>query len=254
MPEEDIRAMAPKLLEQTRNLERGDNPPDEALDSHFTLEAPERLRVLEADWHAIYSPAKPFSVDDVPRQTAFPWDFDAKDVWMGFLDRHSEAFDSVDVLDDLATAVELHPMGDSMGFREAMQTPLVERGARILRQAAGEAGPPGDRRLQWADARNRPGLRCLARAQSLAMERGDVERARAHAELLLALNPGDNHGMRTSLMNIYLKTGQDEAAVALGSKEQAWIYRDEMREVWVGEPEAMALIRRTRPSQGARGG
>ena len=318
IPEEDVRTMAPELLEQTRNLERGDDPPDQALDAHFTLEAPERLRVLEADWHAIYSPAKPFSVDDVPRQTAFPWDFDAEDVWMGFLDRHSEAFDSVDVLDDLATAVELHPMGDSMGFREAMQTPLVERGARILRQAAGEAGPPGDRRLQWADARNRPGLRCLARAQSLAMERGDVERARAHAELLLALNPGDNHGMRTSLMNIYLKTGQDEAAVALasryeddmfpelpygrvlalvrmgrrdaasetarravntlpevrrylmrerarqpridpygvalGSKEQAWIYRDEMREVWVGEPEAMALIRRTRPSQGARGG
>ena len=318
IPEKDIRAMAPELLEQTRNLERGDGPLDEALDAHFTLEAPERLRVLEADWNAIYSPGKPFSVDDVPRQTAFSWDFDAEDVWMGFLDRHSEAFDSVDVLDDLATAVELHPMGDSMGFREAMQTPLVERGARILRQAVGEAGPPGDRRLQWADARNRPGLRCLARAQSLAMERGDDERARAHAELLLALNPGDNHGMRTSLMNIYLKTGQDEAAVALasryeddmfaelpygrvlalvrmgrrdaaseaarhavnalpevrrylmrerarqpridpygvalGSKEQAWIYRDEMREVWVGEPEAMALIRRTRPSPGARGG
>ena len=318
MAEEDVRAMAPELLEQARNLERGDGPLDEALDAHFTIEAPERLRVLEADWHAIYSPGKPFSIDNVPRQGAVPWDPDAEDAWMGFLDRHSEAFDIVDVLDDLATAAELHPMGDSMYFREAMQAPLVERGARILRQAVGEAGPPGDGRLQWADARNRPGLRCLARAQSLAMERGDVERARAHAELLLALNPNDNHGMRTSLMNIYLRTGQDEAAVAvasryeddmfaelpygrvlalvrmgrrdaaseaarravnalpevrrylirerarqpridpyrvaLGSKEQAWIYRDEMREVWLGEPEAMALIRRTRPSHGARGG
>ena len=159
-----------------------------------------------------------------------------------------------------------------------------------------------------------PGLRCLARAQSLAVERGDLERARAHAELLLALNPGDNHGMRTSLMNIYLRTDQNEAAaelasrykddmlaelpygrvlalvrmgrmdaaseaarravnalpevrrylmrkrarkpridphgVVLGSKEQAWIYRDEMRKVWVNEPDAMALIRRTRPSTG----
>ena len=317
IPEEDVRTMAPELLEQTRNLERGDDPPDQALDAHFTLEAPERLRVLEADWHAIYSPAKPFSIDGVPRQAAFLWDLGAEDAWMGFLDRHSEAFDSVDVLDDLATAVELHPMCDSMSFREAMQTPLVERGARIVRQAVVEAGTPGDRRLQWADARNRPGLRCLARAQSLAMQRGDNERARAHAELLLALNPGDNHGMRTSLMNLYLRTGQDEAAVALasrfeddmfaelpygrvlalvrmdrldeaseaarhavnalpevrrylmrerarqpriepygvalGSKEQAWIYRDEMRDVWVGEPEAMALIRRTRPSPGGRG-
>ena len=213
--EKDIRAMASELLEQTRNLERGDGPPDEAVDSLFTLETPEPLRVLEADWHAIYSPGKPFSIDEVPRQAAFPWDPDAEDVWMGFLDRHSEAFDSVDVLDDLATAVELHPMSDSQYFREAMQATLVERGARILRQAVEEAGPPGDRRLRWADARNRPGLRCLARAQSLAMERGDTERARAHAELLLALNPYDNHGVRTSLMNIYLTTGQDEAAVAL---------------------------------------
>ena len=318
MAEEDIRTMAPELSEQARNLERGNDPFGQAPDAHLTLEAPERLRVLEADWHTIYSPGKPFSIDDVPRQAAFPWDLGAEEVWMGFLDRHSEAFDSVDVLDDLATAVELHPMSDSFNLQEAMQAPLVERGARIVRQAVVEAGTPGDRRLQWADARNRPGLRCLARAQSLAMERGDNERAQAHAELLLALNPGDNHGMRTSLMNLYLRTSQDEAAVALasrfeddmfaelpygqvlalvrmgrrdeaseaarhavnalpevrrylmrerarqpridpysvavGSKEQAWIYRDEMRDVWVGVPEAMALIRRTRPSKGARGG
>ena len=314
VPEEDVRKMASELLEQYRNLESGDDPIEEAPDEHFALEAPERLQTLEADWHAIYSPGKPFSVYDAPRHAAFPWDLDVEDVWMSFLDRHSEAFDSVDILDDLATAVEIHPMSDSMGLREAMQTPLVERGARILRQAAGEAGRSGDRRLSWADARNRPGLRCLARAQSLAMERDDIERARTHAELLLALNPGDNHGMRTSLMNIYLRTGQNEAAAELasryeddmfaelpygrvlalvrmgrmdaaseaarravnalpevrrylmrkrarkpridphgvvpGSKEQAWIYRNEMRKVWVNESEAMALIRRTRPSIG----
>lgn len=31
-------------------------------------------------------------------------------------------------------------------------------------------------------------------------------------------------------------------------KEQAWLYRDEMRDLWVEEPEAMAMIRRTPPS------
>ncbi|MCY3796143.1 MAG: hypothetical protein OXG51_17435, partial [Gammaproteobacteria bacterium] len=46
----------------------------------------------------------------------------------------------------------------------------------------------------------------------------------------------------------------DPHHVALGSKEQAWLYREEMRDLWVVEPEAMALIRRTRPSSGARGG
>ena len=42
--------------------------------------------------------------------------------------------------------------------------------------------------------------------------------------------------------------------VALGSKEQAWLYREEMRELWLSEPKAMALIRRTRPSPDARDG
>lgn len=315
--EEDIRAMTPELLEQMRNLELDDDPPDAAPDPLFTLETPERLRILEADWHAIYAPTKPFSIDDVPRHAGYPWDPETEEVWMGFLDRHPEAFDSIDILDDLATAVELHPISDSKHFREAMQAALVERGVRILRQAVEEAGPPGTQRLQWIHADNRPGLRCLARAQSLALDRGDIERAVAHGELLLTLNPHDNHGIRTSLMNTYLRTGRNEAAVALasryendmfaelpygrvlalvrmgrrdaaseaaqravdmlpevrrylmrerahqpridpygialGSKEQAWIYRDDMRDVWVGEPEAMALIRRTRPSPSARG-
>ncbi|MCY3792862.1 MAG: SEC-C metal-binding domain-containing protein [Gammaproteobacteria bacterium] len=316
MAEEDISQWTPELLEQAQNIAHGDDPADEVSDSapepSFTVRAPERLRALEADWHAIYPSGKPFSIDNAPRQAEYPWEPDQEDVWMDYLDRHPEAFDSVDVLDDLATAVELHPMCSSVGFREAMQAPLVERGVRILRQAVEAASPSGDLRLPWVNARNRPALRCLARAQSLAMEQGGDERARELAELLLALNPGDNHGIRTALMNTYLRVGQDAAAVALassyeddmfaelpygrvlalvrmgrmveaseaarlavdrlpevrrylmrerarqprmdpygftlGSKEQAWLYRDEMRDLWVDEPEAMALIRRTRPS------
>ena len=89
--EEDIRAKAPELLEQIRNIERGDGPFDGAAggapDPQFTLQAPERLQVLEADWRAIYSPGKPFSIDDAPRQAALPWDPEEEDAWMGFLDR-----------------------------------------------------------------------------------------------------------------------------------------------------------------------
>lgn len=322
MTEEDIRKWTPELLEQTRSIAHGNILPHGASDSApepiFTLRAPEQLRVLEADWHAIYSPGKPFSIDHVPRQDEFPWYPEEEDVWMDFLDRHPEAFDSVDVLDDLATAVELHPMSGSVGFREAMQAPLVERGVRILRQAVEKAGPSGDLRLPWVDAGNRPALRCLARAQYLAVEQKNVEQARTLAELLLALNPGDNHGVRTALMNAHLRAGDDKAAlslasnyeedmfaelpygrvlalvrlgrmqgatvaaqlavdrlpevrrylmreraakprmnpygVALGSKEQAWIYREDMRDLWLSEPEAMALIRRTRPSPGAHDG
>ena len=320
--EEDIRELAPELLEQTRSISRGDDTPDETPDgtpeAHFSLRPPEHLRILEADWHAIYSPGKPFSIDHVPRHAADPWHPNEEDVWMDFLDRHPEAFDSIDVLDDLATAVELHPMSHSMGFREAMQAPLIERGVRILRKAIQEAKASGDMRLPWVDAGNRPALRCLARAQYLAVEQKDREQAWALAGLLLALNPNDNHGVRTTLMNLHLRAGDNKAAlllassygehmfaelpygrvlalvrmgrmdeasdaaqlavdqlpevrrylmreraarprmnsygVALGSKEQAWLYREDMRDLWVNEPEAMALIRRTRPSPSARDG
>ena len=104
MTENDIRKWTPELLEQTLNIAHGDvlphGPLDSAPEPSFTLRTPEQLRVLEADWHAIYSPGKPFSIDQVPRQAEFPWDSEDEDVWMGFLDRHPEAFGSIDLLDD----------------------------------------------------------------------------------------------------------------------------------------------------------
>ena len=312
----DIGAMAPELMEQAQDLEPAGALDDEMPGPHYRLTRPEPLRALESDWHAIYPPGKPFSINDVPREAAYPWDTDLEDVWTGFLDRHPEAFDSVDVLDDLATAVELHPMSDSRFLRETLQAPLLDRGVRILRQAIAETEPGDGLSLPWMDARNRPGLRCVARAHHLAIARDDFEWARSCGELLLALNPNDNHGVRTSLMNLYLRAGKDDAAIALasryeddmfaevryglvlvlvrsgqisaasaaarqavedlpevrrylmrerarqpridphgfalGSKQQAWLYRDEMRDVWLKEPEAMALIRRTLPSSAAR--
>lgn len=318
MSRKDISAMVTELIEQVRDIETDENGDDETTAAGYRLAPPEHLRALESDWHAIYTPGKPFSIDDVPREAAYPWDPDIEDAWMDFLDLHPKAFNSIDVLDDLATAVELHPMSDSRFLREALQAPLLDRGVRILQQAIAETEPGEGFRLLWLDARNRPGLRCVARAHYLAMTRDDFEWARSCGELLLALNPNDNHGVRTSLMNLYLRRGEDAAAITLasryeddmfaevryglvlafvrtgrksaasavarqavkdlpevrrylmrerarrpridphgftlGSKQQAWLYRDEMREVWLEEPEAMALIRRTRPSNAARSG
>jgi hypothetical protein len=33
----------------------------------------------------------------------------------------------------------------------------------------------------------------------------------------------------------------------LGGKDQAWLYRDAMRDLWLRHPEALALVRKTRP-------
>lgn len=310
--DDDIRTMAPKLLEQARDIEPEQTPVDDAQDAHFALEAPKGIQLLEADWRAIFPGDKPFSIDNFPRLPSCLWEADVEEQWMGFLERHPEAFDSIDILDDLATAVEVHPMNDSFGLRESMQQPLILRAVDILRQTIEQADTPDDWILPWSDVDNRPSLRCLYRAQALAEERGDIETARAHAEWLIDLNPNDNHGVRTSLMNICLRTGDNEAAIALaarfpddmfaelaygrvlalvrigrkdmaaeaarhavdvlpnvrsylirkrarqlrlgphgfalGSKEQAWLYREEMRDLWLAEPEAMELIRRTKPT------
>lgn len=192
-----------------------------------------------------------------------------------------------------------------------LQQPLVERAVRILRRALEEKSNnpmPGTGTLPWLDTANRPALRCLYIAHALAAERGDLAGAREHAELLLELNPGDNHGVRAGLMNLLLAAGDDEVALALaarfpddmlaeipygrvlalvrlgrereatvaardavdalpevrrylmrerakrpkisefgvsiGGKDQAWIYREEMRDVWLECPEALALVKR----------
>lgn len=292
--------------------------------AEFHLVAPPAIAALEADWRAFSPVGKPISVSDEPTADEDPWDPDIEDGWMRFLERHPEAFDSIDILDDLAGVVELHPAGDVLQAMGSLQQPLVERAVRILRQAlareqeqepervpATEATSDSRKpavRMPWPDVTNRPALRCLYRAHALAMALGEIDRARAHAELLLALNPGDNHGARTGLMNLLLRLGDDEAALDLaaqfpddrlaeipygrvlalvrlgrerearaaaraavgmlpevrrylirdrakqpkieaygfqvGGKDQAWLYREEMRELWLACPEALALVRK----------
>jgi tetratricopeptide (TPR) repeat protein len=238
---------------------------------------------------------------------------------MSFLERHPEAFDSIDILDDLARAVELHPAGHMLHAVGGLQQPLVERAVGILRRAVDDRFKDSTDdsvpdtvsdtvTLPWFDTANRPALRCLYTAHALAAERGDLARAREHAGLLLRLNPGDNHGVRAGLMNLLLRAGDDEAALALaarfpddmlaeipygkvlalarlgrqreaaaaardavaalpevrrylmrerakrpriddlgvrvGGKDQAWFYREDMRDVWLESPEALALVRR----------
>jgi tetratricopeptide (TPR) repeat protein len=243
------------------------------------------------------------------------WDSAVEDRWMSFLERHPEAFDSIDILDDLACAVELHPASHVLHAVGGLQQPLVERAVRILRRAVDDKfkdsaknSVPDTVTLPWLDTANRPALRCLYTAHALAAERGDLAHAREYAVLLLRLNPGDNHGVRAGLMNLLLRAGDDEAALALaasfpddmlaeipygkvlalarlgrqreataaardaaaalpevrrylmrerakrpridafgvrvGGKDQAWFYREDMRDVWLKSPEALALVRK----------
>ena len=243
-----------------------------------------------------------------------PWDPDAEDRWVSLLERHPEAFDSIDVLDDLACALELHPEGPALLAVGELQRVLVERAVRILRRAiddqpvTADSGEPDSVTLPWIDGVNRAALRCLHTAHLLAFDRGELAAAREHAELLLRLNPDDNHGVRAEFMNQLLRDGDNEAAldlaarfaddtlaeipygrvlalvrlgrereaaaaareaverlpevrryllrdrakqpkvadygITIGGKDQAWFYREQMRDLWLATPAALALIKR----------
>ena len=48
------------------------------------------------------------------------------------------------------------------------------------------------------------------------------------------------------------RPAMSDFGVRLGGKDQAWIYREEMREVWLQCPEAMGLINRYRAMMSPR--
>jgi hypothetical protein len=183
--------------------------------------------------------------------------------------------------------------------------PLLDRARAILERALPESAPF---HIPWSALPNRSALRLLFR-QYLCQVDEDEPRAAAHTlELLLRLNPRDNHGVRAELMNRYLREGEDERALALarrfpndaladlaygevlalyrlgkqdrarlvlttavrrlpriphyltrkrikrprlggtdkapGGDDQAWMYREAMRDVWAAEPGVLAWLRR----------
>jgi tetratricopeptide (TPR) repeat protein len=153
-------------------------------------------------------------VDPLPWSGADPWEPAVEARWMQFLERHPQAFDSIDVLDDIATAAMLHHRVDQPGVPDRLGRPLLERSVAILERALADARarvPPA--RLPWGLTPNRPALRALFRLHELeGLVHRDAE-ARRLAERLLALNPDDNHGVRCWLSGAYLKADDAEACL-----------------------------------------
>jgi tetratricopeptide (TPR) repeat protein len=286
----------------------GEPEPEEFPDSgeEFIIAPPDQLARMEKKWHRLFPLAKPFSVHSQPFGDEDPWESDAEKTWTGFLFQHPEAYDSIDILDDLAAALEMHP-GLEIGWSGAsLVEPILERSRRMVEQAVAAHGGPV--LLPWLIEENRPALRNLARLITLFQMDGRDEAAYEASARLLELNPGDNHGFRGPVINHLLRTGRnrealdlgnrfpgdmlpetvlgrvlalfrlgrkDEAARALsaamehhaktvrflwrarvkkpkmheygvriGGDDQAWLYREEMRDVWAAEPGALEWLRR----------
>jgi tetratricopeptide (TPR) repeat protein len=174
----------------------------------FALETPPQLLKTQQLWHDVFPLGKPFSAQDQPFGGGGVWEPRIETQWCEFLREHPEAFDSLDILDDLATAVGRHAQAQSPWVEALLLSPLLERSAELLDAACRDAGQVV---LPWSIDSNRPALRGLYRLFQQQLG-GNRPAARATAEKLLRLNPADDHGVGSALEN--LRTLSDQGGWA----------------------------------------
>jgi tetratricopeptide (TPR) repeat protein len=179
------------------------------------LDASKKLKRLEQEWHEIYPLEKPFSVHETPFGDEDPWDVIEELEWGNWLQRNPAAFDSLDIVDDLATALMLHPQAGAPWLDEALLKPILLRAEAILEKVL--ATTP-DLQLYWVVPENRPGLRALSRLLNMAMFSSDQNEVLRRAQRLIAINPNDNHGFRMIVMNLLIHEKRDEEALELAEK------------------------------------
>jgi hypothetical protein len=167
---------------------------------------------VEQEWHQTFPLEKPFSVQDQPFDAHHIWDEFTENTWCGFLRTHPESFDSLDILDDLATALARHPQAEAPGLDDLLLGPVLARNETIIARACANTAKTA---VPWVIAANRPALRGLVRAFQWRIARDERESAVTTAERLMGLNPDDNHGLRYMLMNEYLRAGSDDKALTL---------------------------------------
>ena len=214
LPEEQVDQALARLDETA--LGEGDHElPDDGQAATLFLCPPAPIAALDAQWHDRFPLAKPFSVHDEPFAAEDIWDPVEEDAWMTFLERHPEAFDSIDILDDVATACVLHAHYTTRWLDEVLLEPVLKRIEAIVHSGFEGVVSP---RLKWGHVENRAALRNLARLAELYRRGGKVAQAQRVMDTLLMLNPGDNHGFRVMLMNERLRKGDDSAALALADR------------------------------------
>jgi tetratricopeptide (TPR) repeat protein len=179
------------------------------------LTPPAAVAAAERGWHEVFLLQKPFLLQDQPFDEHEIWTEQCESRWCGFLQAHPESFDSLDILDDLATAIGRHPQADAPGLDDLLLGPLLTRHETIV---AGACPMSAKAALPWVIDRNRIALRGLMRALQWRLARNERVSALGTAETLLELNRDDEHGVRFMLMNEYLRAGRDEKALALAEQ------------------------------------
>lgn len=197
-------------------------------DKCYMLETPANLRALEAQWLNVYSGEAPLLTQTfIEPQSGL---LDAQQ-WLDFLDHHPQAFNSLAILDDLITLLQSFDQLFSDEVYQHILSPIFERVERIF--------PPlhKDKRFDWGFMENRPLLRLMLNHINMLWYRDESRKSTKLMERQLLLNPRDNQGIRSILINAYLKQDANQKALEL-----AQLYPDDMMvEIVLGQ--VLALYR-----------
>ena len=261
-----------------------------------------RMQAREQAWHRAWPLDKPFSTHPLPNISTDVWAPPQVEFWVGFLEQHPDAMNSLDILDDLMVALSDMPDANALYAAPPVREKIFKRARALLATVMA-----ADVVLPWACQENRPALRLLA-LEAFDLLDQDEPDALARLQTMLRLNPNDNHGMRDLVVNLHLERGEDKAALAViakyaddiapamgfgkvlalyrlgelpkaaaalkaakkrspkivkyllpghkaepksseygiqvGGDDEAWLYREAMRDVWQSVPGAMAWLKR----------
>lgn len=186
------------------------------IECHYTLDRDEdgaglvpsaELEKLVAEWRHNAEVFKP-TLTDLRAGDEQAWERLAPGI--PWLKGHPLAWQSFDILDDLALVVQEVPL---MAGDEALLAPLVERAHALLRLVL-ERNGGSDCTLPWVFLGNRPALRLVVALYYLRREQRRIDDAFAIARSLVTkLNPNDNHGLREELARLCLERGDAQGAL-----------------------------------------
>jgi len=135
-----------------------------------------------------------------------PWE--RPKVWLSMLEAHPELGGSTMVIDDLIQVTsELDTPNPLLTFEPLLKLAMLQIKS-LLPQKPNAA-------LQWGFMQNRPALRVIGFLVDCMNQLGDHKTALEMMEWLLKLNPNDNQGYRSEVVNAYLRRNRNCDAISL---------------------------------------
>lgn len=194
------------------------------------------LRQALTLWDEAFEPAEP-SLIQLGHGSLHSWL--RQDDWMRVLHQHPVLANGFEVLDGLVMILCDHPSPAGVPLAEQVLARALVLWAQ-LRQRYPHA------RCEWGYLDNRPALRLLV--QHVAQD--DSPDAAVCFDWLRhmveVLNPHDNHGLRTRLMEVYLRRGQPDEALRLAAR-----YPDDFRAMQMLHARALWAAGRADEAEGA---